>query len=379
MKDQHNRLMPPHHSRCFVFCTVESSREVFMIDALNTHNSISPHQIKRQIIYSEVMNLYRSPEFLHEFPFRIQYENEKAVDTGGVCRDMLSCFWEECYRYNFDGEKLLLPLMRPDIDMTDFRILGTILSHGFMSCGFLPVRIAFPVIAAVLLGPDIQIADNILIESFCDFLASYESSKLQEAVTLSRNMIKFDTAMKSAVIDILSRYECTVIPTSDNIKQVVTSVAKHLMVVKQLGAVLLMRTGVPTMYNPFWQKFSVDRLYGLYKALNATVPKVLQLIKEPSDMATSQNRVFNYLLTFIGNMKPDELRLFLRFVTGSSVLLAKNMVVSFNHATGLLRAPRTHTCSCGVELSVAYSTYPEFEKEFYTVLHSDLSWVMDKI
>ena len=55
-------------------------------------------------------NLY---DILKEFPFRIRYEDERAVDTGGVCRDMFSAFWEEAHRKHFDGEKLLvLPMQR---------------------------------------------------------------------------------------------------------------------------------------------------------------------------------------------------------------------------------------------------------------------------
>ena len=86
----------------------------------------------------------------------------------------------------FDGEQLLVPCISPEADIQGptsiFKILGTILSHGFMVCGFLPVRVAFPVVAAVLLGTDIVIPDNILIDTFVDFLASHESSILRDAV-----------------------------------------------------------------------------------------------------------------------------------------------------------------------------------------------------
>ena len=85
-------------------------------------------------------------ELFGEFPLRIKYRFENAVDTGGVCRDMFSAFWEEAY-IEFEGEWLVIPSVRPGVD------IGTILIHGFMVCGFLPVRLAFPVVAAVLLGP----------------------------------------------------------------------------------------------------------------------------------------------------------------------------------------------------------------------------------
>lgn len=40
-------------------------------------------------------------DILEEYPFRVQYENELAVDTGGVCRDLFSAFWEEAYLKSF--------------------------------------------------------------------------------------------------------------------------------------------------------------------------------------------------------------------------------------------------------------------------------------
>ena len=79
-------------------------------------------------------------------------------------------------------------------------------------------------------------------------------------------------------------------------------------------------------------------------------------------MNSAEERVYSYLVTFVGNMN-DELRLFIRFVTSSSVVVK----ISFNNLSGLARCPISHTCDCGLELSIAYSTFPEFEKEFAKV------------
>ena len=82
------------------------------------------------------------------------------------CAEMFFSFWEEAYLKIFDGKTLLIPAIHPDTDMATFPILGTVLSHGFMVCGYLPVRIAFPVLAAALCGPAVNIPDMIVIESF---------------------------------------------------------------------------------------------------------------------------------------------------------------------------------------------------------------------
>ena len=46
------------------------------------------------------------------------------------------------------------------------KVLGAILSHGYMSCGFLSARAVLPVLAHVLLGVDVQIPVNITIDAF---------------------------------------------------------------------------------------------------------------------------------------------------------------------------------------------------------------------
>ena len=62
---------------------------------------------------------------------------EKAIDTGGVSRDMFSAYWECGYLNMFDGSNVLVPAVHPGIDMNNVQVLGTILSHGFLSTSFL--------------------------------------------------------------------------------------------------------------------------------------------------------------------------------------------------------------------------------------------------
>ena len=127
----------------------------------------------------------------------------------------------------------------------------------------------------------------------------------------------------------------------------------------------------------YFEKMTLEEFFCLYKALNATPDRVIKLIEEPDDMNTAQARVFSYLTTFVSNSSQDELRLFLRFVTGSSVLVDQNLKVCFNQLSGLARRPISHTCTCSLELSVSYATYTEFEQEFTRVLSSQASWAME--
>ena len=69
-----------------------------------------------------------------EYPLRISFVGEQAIDTGGVLRDMLSAFWEEAYLKHFDGAGLLTPIVHAQIDLSPLPILGSVLSHGYVPC-----------------------------------------------------------------------------------------------------------------------------------------------------------------------------------------------------------------------------------------------------
>ena len=93
-----------------------------------------------------------------------------------------------------------------------------------------------------------------------------------------------------------------------------------------------------------------------------------------------EERVITYLRQFIGNMRTDELRIFLRFVTGSCVCTTSGISVSFIKLDGLARRPIAHTCNCALEISTMYLNYADFSTEFDTVLKDkEHSWSMDTL
>ena len=244
------------------------------------------------MICEDMLQMYKNdlPKILEEFPFRVEYVGEKAVVTGGVCRDAFSLFWEKAYLQHFDGERLLIPAVNPNTELSNLTLLGTVLSHGYMVCGYLPIRIAFPVIAAILLGPEAKINCTILLDSLIDYVSLYEASILWEAVSKA----DFSASFQSKVLSILSRLGCMEIPKPSNIKELIMKIAKHLFLIKPLGNIFALRSGILTCYLPYFKKFSVGKLLQLYQALNATPHSVLAILDEPVGMNAAEDRVFNF-------------------------------------------------------------------------------------
>ena len=61
-------------------------------------------------------------------------------------------------------------------------MLGRILSFGYIACGFLPVRIAFPTLAAMLLHPLLDFLPDLLVEIFRDSLTPVDAATIKKAL-----------------------------------------------------------------------------------------------------------------------------------------------------------------------------------------------------
>ena len=263
------------------------------------------HVIKRETVYEDVIEVYTDAvaEVLEEYSLRFRFEGERAFDAGGVCREVFSCFWKLAYPKHFDGERLLVPSICPGMKKCEMTTLGTIISHGYLVCGFLPIRLALPVIVGTLKGPNVDIPDAIVIESLVDYISVYESALLREALKIActKQKMSFPTQMVSKLIQLVSRFDCTTIPTCENFWQLVTDIARHLFTGKPLGLLYALHNGVPEPHRSFWESISVKKLFDLYRALNASPSIVLSLLEEPEFENEAEAKVSYYLTTFIGN------------------------------------------------------------------------------
>ena len=336
------------------------------------------HTVRRDGIFEDVMALHSKEDVLTEFPLRIKFAGEVAVDLGGVCREMFAAFWEEAYKLYFDGSTLLSPVLHPHIDMQSLPKLSVILSHGYLCSGFLPTRIVLPVLVYILLGTTVELPSSILVNAFADSLSSHEASRLKEALGVQGR--EFSEELKGSLISILSRFGCRVIPTPQNFQSQIVQIAKYEFHVKPMAALYAINSGIPHCELTFWQSHTIEQVSSLYYTLMATSSKVLAMLQEPVESNSSQCRVFNYLQQFIGNMNQAEVRRILRFTTGSSVMVSGGITVTFNNLSGIACRPIAHTCDCCLELPSAYTSYLEFEQEFNAVLADDnYAWKMDSI
>ena len=342
----------------------------------------SAHCVTRDGIYDCAVDLYNENigTILNEFPFRIEFKGEKALDYGGVSRDFCSAFWEAAYEKAFDGNTLLTPAVHSGVDMESLRLIGTMISHMYLAVGFIPVRVAFPSLACIFIDPNVSIPNKFMVEAFIDSLCAHEREHLKSAMNILSGGDVFSNELKIELTEIFARYGSRSIPSPDTLQKTILQASRYEFIVKPCAALTAMHSGIPKKHMPFWNKLSVCELHSLYLSLSATPAKVISLLDVGDSIVDpNKERIFKYLIQFVGNMDNDELRSFLRFVTGSSVCSSRKMRVCFNPLTGIARRPITRTCGYILELSVAYNTYCEFVVEFRAYLHSSDSWYMDAI
>ena len=338
------------------------------------------HSVRRSNLYEDVIKLYDTEllTVLNEFPFHSKFEDECAVDIGGVTRDMFSAMFEEIYKKHFDGASLLVPMDIPNAEAPPFSALSAIFSHAYMITGMLPVKVAFPILAAILLPKSTTLPDSVLLESFVDSLSSHDTIVCQEAIKLASNDRKaFPPNIQAGLITILSRYGVCRIPKPDTLTQLLINVAQHQFFRKPAFFNSAMQSAVPEQHRPFWSDISSKELYRIYKAQQASISKVLAMLEDPETSNPNEDRVFGYLQQFVGSLAEDTVRQFLRFVTGSAVCTSTPITVTFNNLEGLARRPISHTCVNSLELSVSYPSYVEFKTEFLAILgDNDEVWQM---
>ena len=315
----------------------------------------SIHPIQRSNLYNEVINLYnKDSNVVNEYPLEVRFVGKTSVDQGGLSRDMLSGLWEKAYGMHFDGGSLLAPCVRPDMDVSLTPVLGRIISHGYLATGFLPLRITFPSLVSILLGPTVTIPDQFLIQAFKNNISCYEASIVKEAPLVKS--ASYEKELRTRIVSVVSRFECTEMPNPTCLRQLIVNIAKCEFLSKPFAALSMMNTGIAPEYRKFWEQNSVFSLYEIVNTLQESADKVIAVL-ECVPMNKDEQRTFNYLEMFIGNMSRDVPTSFLWFVTVSSVCSTNKIEVTSNTLRGLGQRPISSTCDCSLELLSTYGSY----------------------
>lgn len=212
------------------------------------------HIVNHANIYVSVMELYSQKEITECFPLQVSFEGERAIDAGGVYRDMLSGFWQEAYHQLLDGGCLLSPVLHPEMSMSNFSIIGGIILHGHLSSGFLPVRIALPSLAALLFGNTVKVHDDVYVETFVETVSNVEAAFLNKLLQAYHTISDYSPDEQRRLSNILSRFGCRQLPRSQLLRQQIIQAACYEYLVKPSAAIQAISAEIPSSHLCFWRR-----------------------------------------------------------------------------------------------------------------------------
>ena len=338
--------------------------------------------IVRNDEYESVVKLYLGDqlnETLSKYPFRMRFVDEKGIDLGGVCRDAFTAFFSIAYRKFFDGSTLVTPAIHPGTDVAALKTMGCVISHAYLVSGILPVKVAFPCLAQVLLPKDdLVIPDDVYMKTFFDSLSVHDQEVFKVAYDeIKENRESFSADVKSSLKVILSLYGCRELPKPKNLQRLTLQLAKYQFELYPSAAISAMKSGVAVQHLPFWKNMSLAELYRIYSAMSVSPAKVIKMLENVPFSNKNEERVLGYLRQYVGNITNEQLCDLLRFITGCGVCIGP-ISVTFNGLEGFERRPMSHTCSNTLDLSYTYGSYLELKDEFDSILKDvSILWKMD--
>lgn len=289
---------------------------------------------------------------------------EKGRGTG-VFKDTLALFWKDVYDSLMLGEDERVPFVRDDFQRQEWESVARILLKGFRTCQYFPLRLSRPFIVSCLFGED-SVSTDLLFDSFKHYVSEVERKVIERcrSGTIEAN--------DESLLDLLSNFDCRRNVTKDTSLKIFTELA-HKELIQRPQYVADCWGEILVELKPSFP--NVEALNQLYIQLTPTTSKILNaMVCQPLNEGERQSE--KYLKRFIKGLDSRLLSTFLRFFSGSDLMLFATWQVHFTNLLGASRRPIAHTCSCTLELPSTYQSFPELREEFNNILQAD-NWEMD--
>ncbi|XP_044223232.1 uncharacterized protein LOC122993279 isoform X2 [Thunnus albacares] len=318
-------------------------------------------KLRRVNIVDDVLNVFMDPKVLNA-SLRMEFTNEKAMDSDRVSREAYSAFWDH-FLDQCEGEDERVPRLQPDYSEKKWQALGRVWLKGYLDHKILPIRLSPAFVLACCQGVS-SVDEELLMMSFARFLSENERASLEKA--LQGNI---DETVEEDLLDVFSRMGSHCLPPKDNLRAAILTMAHKALLQEPKFIIDCFHSSV---HNAMPMLITKDNIMELYESKRPTNKKVAQMIKPSTESLNPQEQTaLNHLLRYVRSIDQRRLEIFLRFCTGSTVLCKDTIAVTFNALCGLSRRPVAHTCGAVLELPYTYSSYPEFRKEFDNVLSGD--------
>lgn len=329
-------------------------------------------EIERWNVVSQLMDMYSKDDHVMDRVLQFQFKGELGHDFGGLSRETYSLFWKDCSVKFFEGnDNSFVP--RNGLSKEEYITLGKIIHHSYLLTGIFPVCFNQAYIQAILLGDD-EVSEQLLLQSYVEYLGPYEGGKLEEILKLSN----LDEEAKEFVFELEDRLGMRVSPTISTVRKIVLDMASNELLQLPMHTMSKVKKGMlmSEQGKNLWQGITKEDLDTIYSAQRPTPSKVASLLTpQREDISKEENKMFGYLKRYVKSSDQRKCELLLRFCTASNNIVVEKISVSFFKSVSLEPLPIAHTCGAVLEMpSSGYPTYNNFKLVMDALLENPSSF-----
>ena len=162
-----------------------------------------------------------------------------------------------------EGNKQFVFVPRPSLTDEDYVAVGRIITHQFVLTGTFPVQVAEAQIIQTMFG---QVSEDCLVSSFLQLLPERERQILCKAQE------KDGLFPTDAIVDILSEYNVTSIPTANSLPQIIKQVSRSEMIHKPFFLLEKIRQGM----GNFWIDITKGEMEEIYRQTTPNAANVTE-------------------------------------------------------------------------------------------------------
>lgn len=285
-------------------------------------------------IKKDLIDLFRDPLIMIQDIEIIVIDARGVEDIGrgvGLLRDIFFLFWKETYDSLFVGENQRVPFIKHDYQRGEWIAVGRILVKGYFICQYLPILLPQTFLACLFWGES-AIISAMLTESFRNYISVDEKCLIDKRI--AGDMKWDDQDEMSQLLEVLSNYDCRIMVNSDNVIQVIEEIAHKELLQKPQHIADCWKDIVSTLLPSFPD---ISALSNRNELLIPSTSKILSCL-EANPESDGERDSLKFLKRYIKGLDTlQKLSKFVRFISGSELMLFDTIQVHFINLSGLGR------------------------------------------
>ena len=319
-------------------------------------------ELDRSNAFEDLFNYYQSDSDIVNHEITVMFKDEKASGNG-VAREAYSIFVEQLLFKSFEGKNVFLPMVLPEFSEEEYQIVGKIFYHFFILFGLFPLQLCKVSMIESIYS---QHSKSDLLADFLAYIPESQTRTLEKAL--------YQTWYNQTdVVNVVSQYGIRSNPSKANIADLVSKIAKDVLLVKPRSAL--------NAVNCDLKNFFVDISNGVqavYESATPTKENILQHIDFPDAQDPMEEKAFEFMRRYIDEASNTLLQSLLRYVTGCSVILPGiRILISSQIMNDLQARPVSQTCVKTLIIPRNMNTYHSFNLRMTYYFENKDLWAME--